>query len=613
MPRDDARKDDAPAPRRGLPPVPGARPQAPALEAGPQPGAGSQSPGRDEPASPAVGPAQPPRSGLPPVPPPARSSVPLFPPLGPGGGSPPPRPMRPLPPIPGRDVPAGGGAAPAPPGDRPSARAARRAARSPGRRRLIRAATGLAAVVGVVLAYHLGLYFYVDQSIDRVEALAVDGPEVIAPQLQEDAATYLVVGTDLPGAEGPAAVATLLVHVSADGERAVLVSVPPTALVDTPACRTADGDEREPTSEPFAASLLEGGPACMVRAVQQLSGLRIDHYLGIDLARLPAMIDALGGVGVCLPAPSAAVAASARPLPAGASRLSGEDAAQYLTPGDAGSDVTGAAVAERTQLLLTATLRAALSVGTLGDPATLTRFLVRAGDALTVDESTNLGDLRTLAASLGDLTGDAVQRTGLPVSQVGYVPAGSDQALVLLDGAATRTLFDEVIDAGQLPEAVLAAQASADVPAEAATEASAPTAEAEQPAEAPAPQPLTVAPGGVTVDVLNGTGTTGLAATVADLLRGQGFVVGQVGNEQGTVNQTVVRHGSNTVEQARTVAAAVPGSVLQASETTGDRVQLVLGPGYSSVVPVEVGTAPEETAAAPSTEPAASAGPVSCD
>ena len=93
----------------------------------------------------------------------------------------------------------------------------------------------------------------------------------------------------------------------------------------------------------------------------------------------------------------------------------------------------------------------------------------------------------------------------------------------------------------------------------------------------------------MTVNVLNGTGTTGLAATVAEALRAQGFVVGTVGNEPGTVNESVVRHGPNVAEQARTVAAAVPGAVLQPSDAIGDTVQLVLGPGFANVVPVTVG------------------------
>src|SRR4029453_7734518 len=134
----------------------------------------------------------------------------------------------------------------------------------------------------------------------------------LAPVLQDGDETYLVVGTGVPGQDGGASVATLLASVSAEGDRAVLVSFPPTALVDTPECRATDGSLRTPTTEAFSASFLEGGPSCMVRAVQQLSGLRIDHYLGVDLARLPGMVDALGGVPVCV-IPSAATDAAARP------------------------------------------------------------------------------------------------------------------------------------------------------------------------------------------------------------------------------------------------------------------------------------------------------------
>ncbi|MGY1651140.1 LCP family glycopolymer transferase [Geodermatophilus sp. SYSU D01119] len=592
-----------------VPPLPGAQPSAPVP---PLPGAAH----RSQPVPPLPGAVH--RSApVPPLPgtPGARPSAPLFPPLGPPTGST--RRPAPLPPIPGIDVPAVSGAGstrrPSPP----------KPPRSPARRRIRRAVIGAGALVGVVAAYHLGLYSYVDQSISRVAALAPQGPEVIAAQLQEGATTYLVVGTGLPGTEGAASVTTLLVHVSADGQRAALVSVPPTALVDTPTCRTDDGEVREAVSEAFATSLLDGGPACMVRAVQQLSGLRVDHYLGLDLGRLPALVDAVGGVSVCLPTADTD-ASSAAPLPAGTTELDGERATGYLTPGEAGSDVTGAAAAQRTQLLLSATLRTAVSAGTLLDTPELTRFLTRAAGALTLDEHTTLGDLRTLASALGDLEGDAVQRAALPVSQVGYVPAGTDQAYVLLDGTGVRSLFDGVIEDTRVPEelaapAVAAATAAAPDPAAAAAPAPEPS------AAAPAPQALTVAPSGVTVDVLNGTATSGLASTVADLLRAQGFTVGQVGNETGVVNETVVRHGPGVVEQARTVAAAVPGAVLQPSDAIGDTVQLVLGPGYTGVVPVQVpapvpvvaeapaaDTPVPADATTPGPDPATTTGPVSC-
>jgi hypothetical protein len=293
--------------------------------------------------------------------------------------------------------------------------------------------------------------------------------------------------------------------------------------------------------------------------------------------------------------------------------------------------VTGSAVAERAQLLLTSTLRAALTPSTFADPLTLTRFLSRASGALTVDEQTTLGDLRELASSLGDLSGGAVQRAEVPVAQVGYVPAGSETAVVLLDAAATRGLFESIIDSTRVPPTVLEAQAEAAAASAAALAAQAEAEEAAAAEEAPeaetaapeGPPGLTVPPSEITLDVLNGTGTTGLAASVADELQAQGFGVGDVGNEPGTVNGTIVRHGPEAAERARTVAAAVPGATLEPSSSIGDSVQLVLGPGFSEVVAVEMPppAAAEPTGSggeqpAPETSPApapAPAPPVSCN
>ncbi|MBW8765862.1 MAG: LCP family protein, partial [Geodermatophilales bacterium] len=435
-PRLTAPADPPPVVRDGLPPVPGAparRTVRPGLP--PVPPSGLSHPSEPLPSGPM----------------PAR----LFPSARVPVADPDGRPSRmsgPIPPLPGR--------IPPPTAERPRRRRpAGRPPASPGRRRIVRAVTALAVVLGVVVLYHLGLYFYVEQQIDRVDALATDGPEVLAPQLQADAQTYLVVGTGVPGHTGTASVTTLLASVSGDGSRAVLVSFPPTALVDTPTCRTPQGSLRNPVTEAFATSLLEGGPSCMVRAVQQLSGLRVDHYIGVDLARLPGMVDALGSVPVCI-VPSSATSAAGQPLPPGASEVTGAAASGFLQPGRSGSDVTGAAVAERAQRLLTSTLHAAMSPGTLANTLTLTRFLDRAADALTLDQQTTLGDLRVLAGSLGDLSGDAVQRATLPVAQVGYVPAGTDQAYVLLDGSGTRALFDAVVKRTRVPKEFLTGAAA---------------------------------------------------------------------------------------------------------------------------------------------------------
>jgi hypothetical protein len=262
------------------------------------------------------------------------------------------------------------------------------------------------------------------------------------------------------------------------------------------------------------------------------------------------------------------------------------------------------------QRVLTATLRGALTPGALADPLTLTRVLTRAGGAFTVDGSTTLGDVRALASTMDDLPDDAVQRTAVPVAQVGYVPAGSDTAAVLLDGTATRELFDSVIDGGKLP-AVADDPAAGEQDAAADGEAAAPETSTAGRAGAgdtlpdptlvgvvPPGTTVTVPPAGVRVEVLDGTGGK-RAAEVADGLTAGGFAVTSRGAEPGAVQQTIVRYGPASLEPARTVAAAVPGSVLVESDHVGSDVQLVVGPGYQGLAPAAVGTPVPESAAPP--------------
>jgi hypothetical protein len=529
----------------------------------------------------AVTPAAPPVGAkAAPVAPPPLPPLPGTPAAGPYPSVPVPGVRRslPLPPIPGRDLPSADEPTTVTPLPRPPM--------SPGRRRLARVAVALLAVVALVIVSYVGLYFYGDRSLERVDALVPDGPEVLAPQLQESSQTYLVVGTGLPGRSGPSAVSTLIAHVSADGDRAVLVTVPPTALGDTPICRDSDGAVRPAVTEAFAAALLDGGPSCLVRSVQQLTGLRIDHYVAVDLARLPGLVGSVGDVTVC--------------APTGEDRLAGNEVPAYLGADDTGSDVTGATATERAQRVLTSTLHSGLTGGTLLNPLALSRFLSRAGNTLTVDADSTLGDLRVLGNALGDLRGDALQRAELPVTQVGYVPTGTDQAAVVVDATATRELFDAVIDPSRL-----SGSAAADDPAaESATGDPATGTGAADSLPDPAvtdPVPegtvVTVAPAAVTLDVLDATGG-GRVAEVADGLVAAGFHVGARGAEPAAVDRTVVRYGPASVEPARTVAAAVPGAVLLETDAVGGDVQLVIGPDFTGLSPVDVGT-PVPTSAAP--------------
>ncbi|QXG77911.1 LytR C-terminal domain-containing protein [Modestobacter sp. L9-4] len=492
----------------------------------------------------------------------------------------------PLPPIPGRDLPTSTGS---------TAVERVRTPASPARRRFNRACGALAAVLGVVVAGYGGLYVYGDQAMTRVDALVPDGPEVLAPQLQVGSETSLVVTRGLPGRSGLASVSAFVAHVAEDGEHAVVVTLPPTALTDTPACRATDGTLRAPVTEPFADALLQGGPSCLVRSVQQLTGLRIDHYVGVDAARLPGLVDVLGEVDVC---PTG-----------GGEPLAGSAVADHLRPGGAGSDVTGAIVGARGQQVLGSTLVAGLTGGALADPVTLARFLSGTGDALTVDEETSLTDVRSLGLALQPADGPAPEVTALPVAQVGRVASDSDQAAVVVDALATRELFDEVINSGRLPAPEVPVEA-APAPADASGQAAAPADSLPDPVAAdpvPAGTTVTVPPAGVTVDVLDASGT-GRTTEVADGLAAGGFRIGARGVEPGAVDRTVVRYGAAALEQARTVAAAVPGALLLETDAVGAAVQLVVARDYAGLAPADVGTPVPTTAAPPPAEAGDGAG-----
>ncbi|WP_432484384.1 LytR C-terminal domain-containing protein [Kineococcus esterisolvens] len=101
----------------------------------------------------------------------------------------------------------------------------------------------------------------------------------------------------------------------------------------------------------------------------------------------------------------------------------------------------------------------------------------------------------------------------------------------------------------------------------------------------PAEQPLP-APAEVPVEVLNGTTRTGLAAGVADQLRGRGFTVPDIGNAPVAAGPVtaVVRYAPELLAQARAVGARVPEAQL-VEDPAATPVELTLGDGYQQLLP----------------------------
>ena len=151
-------------------------------------------------------------------------------------------------------------------------------------------------------------------------------------------------GNNIDGLTGDGARSdtTILMHLSADRERAYGVSIPRDSLVTRPDCKTEDGEtipggENEQWNTAFAL----GGPACTIQQFEQLTGVFVDHFVVVDFSGFRDMVDAIDGVEVCIPEdiedPEHGIN-----IPAGTREVRGKEALNYVraryTLGD-GSDI----------------------------------------------------------------------------------------------------------------------------------------------------------------------------------------------------------------------------------------------------------------------------------
>ena len=71
-------------------------------------------------------------------------------------------------------------------------------------------------------------------------------------------------------------------------------------MTDPRASPTRPGKSHPESRNRINSALDAGGPALLVQTVERLSGVRVDHYIQIDLAGFKRMTDAIGGVDVCM-------------------------------------------------------------------------------------------------------------------------------------------------------------------------------------------------------------------------------------------------------------------------------------------------------------------------
>ncbi|MQA16694.1 MAG: LytR family transcriptional regulator [Pseudonocardiaceae bacterium] len=466
--------------------------------------------------------------------------------------------------------------------------------------------TSVAALVFVVTALGWVTTELLDAQLRTVSALDPDSDAVIDPAGQLGDQNYLIVGSDTRIGAQPAGAGTtevvagaradtiMITHVPADRSRVVVVSIPRDIQISRPPCQVWDPrtGRYTGTTDPGAeiakinSAYAVGGPRCLTRVVQQISGLHINHFLAVDFRGFQAMVAAVGGVRVCVERPLTDAELGVIIPEPGYATISGDTALDFVRARKVVGDPTGGyGRITRQQHFLSALLRETMSAEVLFSPSAL-RDVVAAVTANTIGDNVDASTLLRLAHSLQGLDPSAVTFVTAPTT--GEANRYGNEVLRRDDTAA---LFRAIIDGTPLPDAQ-APTAPPAGPSSRTEPAPRPGTRTGSSATPPAPRP---APSEVRIRVLNGSGITGQAAAGARALRAVGFGVVDVGNADERVESTVIRYGDGRRPAARTVAMAVPEAPSELDPTLDGAIVLVLGPDFDGTV-----TEVPEPGAAPS-------------
>jgi LCP family protein required for cell wall assembly len=361
----------------------------------------------------------------------------------------------------------------------------------------------------------------------------------------------------------------LLIHLNPTHTLATVLSIPRDLFVYEPACEARNrfiGIGMQPAETYPPGNLIDGalnigGPTCAVATVEDLTGIKLDHFVEFDFNSFRTMVDAIGGVEVCVPRGGYHDPKSHINLSRGLHLLKYTQALDYvrtrdsLGGPDAGGDLPRI---ELQQSFISSVVQKVNKEGLLSNIPSLLSIADTATKALTVDSGLgSVSALMHLAESLVHLKSRDVSLLTLPTTVDTFDYPTYDQHLMAVQ--PQDDVLYQMIRTGQTWQGHLPVQAY----------------------------------GKVEVKVLNGTGQTGLAARTAAKLRRLGFDVTGIGDAVATSTTTVDYAGLDQADGAYTLMTALksfPAGQNTLAEPawqvgTPGPVTLVLGTDFAGVNP----------------------------
>ncbi|WP_037910332.1 LCP family protein [Actinacidiphila yeochonensis] len=309
--------------------------------------------------------------------------------------------------------------------------------------------TALGLVV-VLLAVSVSTYFWADSKVRR----EVDLGKITDAPPKGEGTNYLIVGSD--SREGLTAAEEKALHTGADsGQRTdsmmilhtgkngtTMMSLPRDSYVTIP---SFVGQETHKTyaasTHKLNRSYADGGPDLLVRTIEYNTGIHIDHYAEIGFAGFVNLVDALGGVNICLDKPLHDKASGAD-FDAGCQELNGKQSLAYVRQRHQLADQDLGRMRNQQKFLSTLAHQAA-SPSTVLDPFKLYPVIGSGLDTLVVDKNMSLLDLTHMFWAMKGVTGGSGKQLTVPIANANYYTPNDGDA-VKWDMTKANTLFNEL-------------------------------------------------------------------------------------------------------------------------------------------------------------------------
>ena len=277
-----------------------------------------------------------------------------------------------------------------------SARRTRQHTAHRGRRKTMVAGRAAAALIAVLaLALTGGAWQWQSSKnnmLNKVSALDQDSRDIVDPNAQFGDENFLIVGVDsrfgenldmgagtTEDAGGSRSDTVMLVNIPANRKRVVAVSFPRDLAIEPMECEPWNpetgeygplydeetesyGPDEVYTETKLNSAYSVGGPKCLVKVVQKLSGLSVNRFMAVDFAGFSKMVDALGGVEVCSTTPLEDYELGTVLPNAGRQMIDGHTALQYVRARQVTTETNGDyGRIKRQQLFLSSLLRSLIS------------------------------------------------------------------------------------------------------------------------------------------------------------------------------------------------------------------------------------------------------------